>query len=155
MYDAHNESVYTFKWSTSDTRIHNIIQTANKSFQEENGLVYNNNMHNDDDYPAFKAAIANNGTLVPPGCSAWFLPSAYQWKQMIYGAGGASYLYSMAGLQLGSYWLSSEHDNSEAWSHSYWYTDPDSEENTLGNIEGYWGNDLKSIGGRVRACLAF
>ena len=54
----------------------------NSDFSPESGLQYNAT-HNVDKFPAFKAAIANNDTAVPAGCSAWFLPSGYQWNQMI------------------------------------------------------------------------
>ena len=45
---------------------------ANTDFKSESGLQYNL-MHFSyiDTYPAFKAAIANNGTDVPPNCSEW------------------------------------------------------------------------------------
>ena len=56
---------------------------TDSNFTTESGLQYNNNTHNSDTYRAFKEAMANNNTDTPTGCSAWFLPTGYQWNQMI------------------------------------------------------------------------
>lgn len=126
------------KWKTSQADAGHTKQTSN-TFTEESGLQYNA-MHNSeiDNYPAFKYAIANNGTAAPTGCSSWFLASGYQWKQKI-GAAGLSNL----GLQGGAnYWTSTEYDANEAW---YFFP-----------MFSSWNHVNKDLAGaRVRACLAF
>ena len=127
------------KWSTSTTQVHTYYTSSN-SFTSESGLQYNDATHNTDAYPAFKAAIANNGTAAPTGCSAWFLASGYQWKKMADAAGG----YNKLGLGSNYYWSSTEYDASGAWS---FYPDYD----------GYWYHGSKDSvsGSLVRSCLAF
>jgi hypothetical protein len=107
------------------------------TFTEESGLQYNDT-HNSDTYPAFKAAIANNGTAAPTGCSSWFLPSGYQWQKMI-GAAGSDNL----GLTWGGYyWSSSEYDAGNAWD--------------FDSYQGIWYNDGgKQVNDQVRAAIAF
>ena len=122
------------KWKTSRTAAGHTKQTSS-TFTEESGLQYNAN-HNSGDYPAFQAAIANNGTAAPTGCSSWFLASGYQWKKMI-GAG-----LSNLGLQSNDYyWSSSENSVNFAW-------------NFYSN-DGRWDPYSKDGGGLVRSCLAF
>ncbi len=127
-------------WKTSQTNASHTKQTSS-TFTEESGLQYNA-MHNSDTYPAFKAAIANNSTAAPTGCSSWFLASGYQWNQMI-GAAGLSNL----GLQQGdgrytpSYWSSTEYN-------------ADAARNFLSD-NGWWDVQSKGYRIRVRACLAF
>ena len=125
----------SFEWSTSLTKIHTYT-TVTASFASESGLNYNDATHNSDTYPAFKAAIANNGTAAPTGCSSWFLASGYQWKQMI-GAAGLSDL----GLEGASYWSSTERNAKNAW---YFHSDT-----------GKWTSFNKDFDCQVRACLAF
>ena len=126
----------TCYWNTSFTDAGHTKQT-DYTFTEESGLQYNDT-HNSDAYPAFKAAIANNGTAAPTGCSSWFLPSGYQWQKMIGAVGGHTNL----GLTLGEYyWSSSENDADHAWD--------------LDSDQGIWCNSNKSFGDQVRACLAF
>ena len=126
------------KWKTSNTDAGHTKQGSD-TFTEESGLQYNA-MHNSeiDNYPAFKYAIANNGTAAPTGCSSWFLASGYQWKKMIDAAG-----FSNLGLQSVYYWSSTEYDANRAWDF-----------NSYGG--GSWYHDLnKDNDDRVRACLAF
>ena len=122
-------------WSTSMTKVHT-YNTESSLFASESGLQYNAT-HNSGDYPAFQAAIANNGTAAPTGCSSWFLASGYQWLEMINATG-----LSNLGLQESAvYWLSTEYNADSAWDiHSY---------------SGYWGNYDKGKDHLVRACLAF
>ncbi|MBO7602533.1 MAG: hypothetical protein J6S94_05840, partial [Bacteroidaceae bacterium] len=94
-------------------------------------------IHNTDEYPAFKAAIANNGASTPTGCSAWFLASGYQWKQMANAVGG----YNKLGLNSGNYWSSSEGSEPNAWK--------------FFSTNGVWDNMDKDDNYRVRSCLAF
>lgn len=123
------------EWSTSSTKVHTYNPTSS-SFESESGLQYNAT-HNSDTYPAFKAAITYS-PAAPTGCSAWFLASGYQWQKMAGAVGG----YINLGLQLYRvYWSSTEYSAQKAWYFDY----PD----------GYWYNDSKGYGNRVRACLAF
>ena len=125
------------QWSTSNTKVHTYNTTSSSNFAIESGLQYNAT-HNSDTYPAFKAAIANNGTAAPTGCSSWFLASGYQWLEMIGAVGG----YSNWGLwENDNYWLSTEYDAENAW--------------TFGTYSGGCSSGGKGFDRRVRACLAF
>ena len=130
----------TCKWKTSKTDAGHTKQTSS-TFTEESGLQYNDATHNSDTYPAFKAAIANNGTAAPTGCSAWFLASGYQWTKMF--AGDAGGLKTLAGLQDDIYWSSTEYDANKAWRYSF-----------ASFMSGWRSSDKNSVY-RVRACLAF
>ena len=121
-------------WSTSSTKIHT-YNPQNQNFTSESGLQYNAT-HNSDDYPAFKAAITYS-PAAPTGCSAWFLASGYQWKQMI----GAAGLSNLGLTSSAYYWSSSEANLGSAWN--------------LESTNGYWDFDAKGDDYRVRACLAF
>lgn len=139
MSDANGGS--SCKWKTSNTDAGHIKQNSS-TFTEESGLQYNDATHDTDTYPAFQAAIANNSTAVPTGCSAWFLPSAGQWDKMATAAGSYANLKTNADLQdlaSYSYWSSTEYDASLAW---------------FFNSNG-WQTDNKGNVYRVRACLAF
>ena len=127
-------------WSTSYTKVHT-YNTQNGSFASESGLQYNATQ-NSDTYPAFKAAIANNGTAAPTGCSSWFLASGYQWNQMI-GAAGLSNLglQQPEGHYTPYYWSSTEYNDKGA-------------RNFLSS-NGWWTGADKDYAIRVRACLAF
>ena len=132
----------TCMWKTSATDAGHTKQTSS-TFTEESGLQYNAT-HNSDTYPAFKAAIANNGTAAPTGCSSWFLASGYQWQKMISAAG-----LSNLGLPGGFYWSSTERTAGSAW--------------IISTFDYEWGkwfsivkdNDSALSLCRVRACLAF
>ena len=131
------------EWKTSRTDAGHTKQSY--TFTEESGLQYNA-MHNSeiDKYPAFKAAIANNSTAAPTGCSAWFLASGYQWTKMF--AGNPGGLQTLAGLESSTYWSSSESGNENAWTFLILYGDPGwVPQYKYGNYGGYL----------VRSCLAF
>ena len=143
------------KWKSPSSLVH-AYQATSASFASESGLQYNSYTpdHNTDTYPAFKAAMANNGTAAPTGCSAWFLPTGYQWNQMINacknvlgtknscedlrdgfsGIGGTN-------LQWGNYFSSTEWDEYNAW-YYYFYN-------------GKWGGIYKYNSCYVRSALAF
>ena len=138
----------TCKWKTSQTGAGHAYTTIS-SFSSESGLQYNAT-HNSDTYPAFKAAIANNGTAAPTGCSAWFLASGYQWNKMIDAAGGSVALRDgftgISGASNlssgGNYWSSTESVNSgKAWRFYF--------------ASGVWNQDTNDTRYFVRACLAF
>ena len=124
----------TCLWSTSSTKVHTYSPTSS-SFESESGLQYNATQ-NSAKYPAFQAAIANNGTAAPTGCSSWFLASGYQWQKM-FGAAGLSNL----GLQEHAPYWSSTEDNAAAWN--------------FGSNNGKWEFNSKGYDFQVRACLAF
>lgn len=126
------------KWSTSSTLVHT-YNTTNDSFTSESGLQYNAT-HNTDDYPAFKAAIANNGISAPTGCSAWFLASGYQWSKMA-SALEVDVVYDVLGMKYNYYWLSTEYESDSAW--------------LIHAIMGNWGVDNKNEIHLVHSCLAF
>jgi len=137
------------KWSTSlGATIHTYLPMS-ENFSSESGLQYNNDTHNSDIYPAFKSAMTNNGTAVPTGCSAWFLPTGYQWKQIISAAGNYNNLRNgftaVGGTNMsGFYWSSSERNINDAW--------------FLSMNSGNWSSGSKtptSISINVRACIAF
>ena len=131
-------------WSTSTGNVHTYNAEHSSSFASESGLQYNAKHNSEiDQYPAFQAAIANNGTAAPTGCSSWFLASGYQWKQMI----GATGLNNLGLTGNAYYWSSTERDAGSAWIIS-----------TLDG--GDWGSIAKADDSvlsltRVRACLAF
>ena len=160
MSDAAN-GAYENNWSTStSSTVHAYTASSSNVFstESESGLQYNNYDpdHNTDTYPAFKAAMANNGTAAPTGCSAWFLPTAYQWNQMISACSGVlgsktgdktdlQNGFSNAGgtnLEGGYYWLSTEQSAQDAWRY---YFGPNQD----------FKYDLKTSWGHVRSCLAF
>ena len=127
----------TCQWKTSQSSAGHTTQN-NSSFTSESGLQYNDATHNSDTYPAFKAAIANNGIAVPTGCSAWSLASAYQWSKMGNAAGGLSTLKTNAGMQSSMYWSSSEYSTYSAW-----------------DFGSSFYSENKTYNDRVRSCLAF
>jgi hypothetical protein len=133
--DANDGS--TYQWSTEFANVHGYRPTSS-SFTSESGLQYNAT-HNSDTYPAFKAAIANNGTAAPTGCSAWFLASGYQWQKMAGPVGGLTNLGFQGWVY---YWTSTEYNpGTSAWRFS--------------TGTGDWFSDYKNNDSRVRACLAF
>ena len=131
------------KWKTSNTDAGHTYKPSSSSFTSESGLQYNAT-HDIAEYPAFQAAIANNGTAAPTGCSAWFLASGYQWAKMI-ASYGLTNLKTTAngytGLESDYYWSSSEHSGIHAW---YFHSGEDG-----------WNDGNKRTYHRVRACLAF
>lgn len=138
------------KWrSSSPSQFDNTKQYGSSNFSDEDGLNYNAS-HNNDTYPAFQAAISNNGTATPPGCSAWYLPSGEQWNTMISSFNSYSTLRdafeAVGGTNMNSwsYWSCSETDsNLRAWKYSF-------------NSSGHgWGYDKKDEEQYVRSALAF
>ncbi len=127
----------TCKWkNAASADASHISQNNPSSFAKESGLQYNET-HNNDTYPAFKAAIANNGTAVPTGCSDWFLASGYQLTKMAGAVGG----YGNLGLNSSSkYWSSTAYMKVFAWYYDF---------------SNGWKNNLKQDKYLVRACIAF
>lgn len=138
------------KWrSSSPSQFDNTKQYGSSNFSDEDGLNYNAS-HNNDTYPAFQAAISNNSTATPPGCSAWYLPSGEQWNTMISSFNSYSTLRdafeAVGGTNMNSwsYWSCSETDsNLRAWKYSF-------------NSSGHgWGYDKKDEEQYVRSAIAF
>ena len=135
--DANDGQAFKWRREVHPGRTSHKYYTDRSNFAIESGLQYNAT-HNSDTYPAFQAAIANNGTAAPTGCSSWFLASGYQWLEMIGAVGG----YSNWGLQENdNYWLSTEYDAENAW--------------TFGTYSGGCSSGGKDFDRLVRACLAF
>ena len=142
------------QWKTENSDAGHTWQTNRNNFTSESGLQYNNAAHNTDTYPAFKAAMANNGTTKPTNCSDWFLPTAYQWNQMIDACKnvlGTKNSYedlrdgfnSVGGtnMELREYWSSTEDGINTVWNYPF-------------NL-GYWALKAKDSYSYVRSALAF
>lgn len=130
----------TCQWGSSESENNHTYQAASsESFAAESGLQYNTT-HNTNYFPAFKAAIANNNTASPTGCSAWFLPTGYQLKQMITAAGDFASFSSRINMTIGI-WSSTERSGEKAW---------------ILRVDGGWGTTGKVTSPRnVRSALAF
>ncbi len=124
------------EWGPYNSDAGHTYKPTSSSFSSESGLQYNAT-HNSDTYPAFKAAIANNGTAAPTGCSSWFLASGYQWKQMI----GAAGLSDLGLEEYSRYWSSTERNAKSAF--------------YFNSNTGGWSTFNKDNLYYVRACLAF
>ena len=124
-------------WSASDNDANTTQQTSWTSFSPEGGMQYNAG-RNSDDFPAFKAAMTYKAC--DSDINYWFLPSAYQWTQMINGAGGVDNLRNMANLLSAPYWTSSEYKYNMAW--------------LVDTYEGIFDTDYKYHKYYVRACFA-
>jgi len=137
-------------WTISSGSTVHTYTPSSSSFTSESGLQYNETQ-NSDTYPAFKYAIANNGTAAPTGCSAWFLASGYQWDQMISAAGGYNDLrdgfidVGGTNMQGTNYWSSTEGSGYYGWTY-YFFS---------GYGGGKWAQWSKVDGSLVRAVLAF
>lgn len=145
----------TCAWKTANGTLDNSVQYTNSSnFTSEDGSIYISSRNNST-WPAFQAAISNNGILAPSGTSGWFLPSAYQWNLMVNSMGSYTALRdcfaSRGGTNIlgasenGWYWSVSEYNANFAW---YF---------TLHN--GAWNcsssNKTNNAAQHVRSCLAF
>ena len=150
MSDANGGSAC--QWQTSSANAGHSRQEDSSNIISESGLQYRNATHNSDTYPAFKAAFSNNGTTQPANCSDWFLPSAYQWNQMIGSSGMGSYtalrdaFSSKGGTNIRSnwYWTSTERSDSQAWCYLF--------------LNGTWGvycTKTTPNSNLVRSALAF
>ena len=104
-------------WSTEYTDAGHSKQISTP-FGSESGLQYRDATHNSDNYPAFKAAFENNNKTKPADCSDWFLPSGFQWEQMITAAGGYENLKTNVNLTSNQYWTSTEYDTDHAWKYN-------------------------------------
>ena len=87
-------------------------------------------------HAAASAARGYNSGTHPDGTSEWFLPSVGQWDKMATAVGD----YENLGLNLGTYWSSTEVDAEHAWAV---------------HDDGSWSTNMKHYDHWVRACLAF
>ncbi len=107
-------------WKTSNTSGGHSYRATTENFSSEDGLSYNSS-HNSSTYPAFYAAIRNNGTAAPSSTTGWFLASGYQWKQMINAMGGFDALrtsfvkHGGTNIDEYDYWASTEYNDTRAW----------------------------------------
>ena len=147
--DAGSGNKFQWRKTAPEDYDHTKRYKESSGFDKEEGLDYNAT-HNNDTYPAFQAAISNNGTATPPDCSAWYLPSGEQWNTMISSFESYSTLrdaFEAAGgtnMNSWSYWSCSETDDKlRAWKYSF-------------NSSGHgWGYDKKVEEQYVRSALAF
>ena len=138
------------KWKTENTFSgHTDCNYYNNTFTNESGLQYNAT-HNNGTYPAFQAAMANNGTPKPgPDYSDWFLPSGNQWNLMIKACkdlsnkGLFNYFESIGGTNMFlDYWSCSE--SSKDISSAYYFSSSST-----------WSGGNKTSIKKVRSALAF
>lgn len=148
MRDA--ESGGEMKWKTENTKSdHTNCNYYNNSFTNESGLQYNAT-HNNDTYPAFQAAMANNGTSKPgPDYSDWFLPSGNQWNLMIKACkdlsdkGLFNSFASRGGTNMFlSYWSCSESSTNSGLAYYF-------------STNSTWSGGNKTSNNKVRSALAF
>lgn len=151
LFDANGGNASTngtaCQWKTSTGSTDNSYQTtSSSSFASEDGSIYRSSRNNGT-WPAFQKCISYSGGTAPTSSTGWFLPSAYQWNQMVSGVGSYSnlrdYFSSRGGrnMQSNVYWSCTEYDASRAW---YLY---------FGS--GIWISNNKTDNGCVRACFAF
>ena len=155
LFDANGGNATTngtyCQWKTStgstDNDYDNDYQTtSSSSFASEDGSIYRSTRNNST-WPAFQACISYSGGTAPTNSTGWFLPSAYQWNQMVSGVGSYStlrdYFSSRGGRNMQSdvYWSCTEYSTLYAWSLSF--------------SSGSWGRNLKEGNYYVRACFAF
>lgn len=75
-----------FIWSTKNQSAHT-IKGDRTNYPVEDGNIYRSE-NNNSSYPAFQAAF--NHASTPKNTSGWFLPSVYQWQQVIASVGGTA-----------------------------------------------------------------
>ena len=150
LFDANGGNATTdgtsCKWKTSTGSNDNSYQTTFSSFASEDGSIYISTRNNST-WPAFQACISYSGGTAPTNSTGWFLPSAYQWNQMVSGVGSYStlrdYFSSRGGrnMQSSYSWSCTEYDTSDAWG--------------LDFSNGNWYYYVKTSTSYVRACFAF
>lgn len=151
LFDANGGNASTngtaCQWKTSTGSTDNSYQaTSSSSFASEDGSIYISS-RNTSTWPAFQKCILYSGGTAPTSSTGWFLPSAYQWNQMVSGVGSYStlrdYFSSRGGrnMQSGYYWSCTECNTNGAWN--------------LGFRNGRWFSNVKTTNFYVRACFAF
>ncbi len=124
-------SAGTFKWSTEQVQRNSTSGMVNN----EDGSSYNGSPYNTSTYPAFQKALAYS-PVAPSNTSGWFLPSSWQFNEVIWGMGSDSntrydtlrQLFSSRGgtnMKQSVYWTSSEKDKDNAMCFNFssysWY----------------------------------
>lgn len=151
LFDANGGNATTngtaCQWKTSTGSTDNSYQTtSSSSFASEDGSIYISS-RNTSTWPAFQKCISYSGGTAPTSSTGWFLPSAYQWNQMVSGVGSYSTLrdyFSARGgrnMQSNFYWSCTEYGTNRAWN--------------LYFINGNWYYSNKTYNHYVRACFAF
>lgn len=151
LFDANGGNASTngtaCQWKTSTGSTDNSYQTtSSSSFASEDGSIYRSSRNNGT-WPAFQKCISYSGGTAPTSSTGWFLPSAYQWNQMVSGVGSYSnlrdYFSSRGGRNMQSdyYWSCTEYGTSGAWN--------------LPFNSGGWNYRIKTYNRYVRACFAF
>ena len=113
------------------------VTTDMHGIANTNALIASSHTHE-----AATVARNYNGGNHPEGTSAWFLPSAGQWKKMEDAMGTGAKLKTEAKLENSTYYTSTE--ETKAWVCHYFVGTP-----------GQFTDSHKSYKQRVRACLAF
>ncbi|MBR6844140.1 MAG: hypothetical protein IKM79_03460 [Bacteroidales bacterium] len=153
-------------WATSipeenEGNEHEYTNMNKNNFATESGLQYNDESHNSSTHPAFQAAISNNSTTKPTGCSDWFLPTGYQFNQMINAAGSLDNLIngfsSVGGTNMQSssdsyYWVATEYHRANAWLYK---TGSGNYMNLQVETTPGWYNKGKKLNNLVRSAIAF
>ena len=151
LFDANGGNATTngtaCQWKTSTGSTDNSYQTtSSSSFASEDGSIYISS-RNTNTWPAFQKCISYSGGTAPTNSTGWFLPSAYQWNQMVSGVGSYStlrdYFSTRGGRNMQSfyYWSCTEYSTSGAW--------------CLYFFSGSWYSNGKTDSYYVRACFAF
>ena len=127
---------------------------SSSSFGVEDGSRYGTSSNknamsrnNSTNYPAFYYCMNYSGGTAPTNSTGWFLPSAYQWNQMVSAVGSYSnlrdYFSSRGGRNMQSdlYWSCTEYSTGYAWN--------------LRFRGGNWNTGGKTYNYYVRSALAF
>lgn len=149
-----------YKYKTDSSTDNHTYQPSTAPFSSESGLQYMTDTHTNSSHPAFDAAYDcnyqwdshayQNVLTTIPGCSMWFLGTAYQWSQIITSMGGFAALRTafsgIGGTDLAetNYWTSTEvgAQGRKAWYASF-------------SGDGNLGNTWKTTVYKVRPILAF
>jgi len=144
------------KWSTEQVQRNSVQFTSGEPVENEDGSSYNSSPYNTSTYPAFQKALAYS-PAAPSNTSGWFLPSAWQFNEVIWGMGDSSetrynnlrqFFSSRGGTNMNdrsSYWTSSESGKNNAIRFVF---------DGAGKA-GYWGTTAKTNTCYVRPMLAF
>lgn len=152
MRDARLGNDSSMMWKTENTKSgHQSCNYYQGTFGSESGLQYNAT-HNNDTYPAFKAAMANNGTPKPGSdYSDWFLPSGNQLNRMIKACKVLSNDNNYKGLKNSFDSRGGTNMFSDYWSCS----EDDYNSSTAYNFGTNWSGSNKTSTRKARSALAF
>lgn len=144
------------KWSTEQVLRNSVQFTSGEPVDNEYGGSYNGSPYNTSTYPAFQKALAYS-PAAPSNTSGWFLPSAWQFNEVIWGMGTDSETrYNNLRQFFSSRGGTDMNDNSD-----YWTTSESGKDNAIRFVfngagkAGYWGTIVKTSTCYVRPMLAF